>query len=61
MRLAERGKKLKKGKLTYLPKLAEHVWDMQHKTLWDQVDIVVLEINNNKRKAIEAPFMAAND
>lgn len=39
VRLAEHMKNIKEGK-TDIYKLAEHVWDEQHKILWDQVDII---------------------
>ena len=59
VRLAENKKNFKEGK-TNLPKLAEIGCDDLHKILWNQVDNVGRETNNNKRKIIESSFMAVS-
>ena len=60
VRVAEHKKNVKEGK-THISKLAEHVWDTQHKVLWDNVNIIGRESNNTKRKIVEASFMAVNE
>lgn len=60
VRVGEHKKNVKEGK-TFSSKLAEHVWDQQHKVLWDDVKIVGRETGIVKRKIKEASFMAIND
>lgn len=61
VRLYEHKKNVKRGSNTAGSKLAEHVWEEQHRILWDQVGIVASEGKMFGRRFKESVFILLNN